>query len=711
MKLCGIFGGKYSKYPNLDKTLSGFVSIMLSEIDENGKLTDLAKKQSAHITFTYNQWVVFYKLVGQLEADKKADIARLLKEEAHLLLEGVYQKLAIFKRDDGGFSYNQTTSSPTSQGVPAAVVGSCESDVNATGIATSTLRYVYRVYQLYNDYSSAFTVPYIYTPEDSAYFVSLISSSGLNEKVEESDRMPDVLTFDASVDRVDVGASNGGVLSYYGALSNNVGNTTKDGMGNYLFFRSSISADPENATNKVLKINTYFDETGNASSSNSGTVLKITNSNLDSDTYIFTTKIYLDYYTANQTITQIIFNNSKGDNQTSAKINLKHTSTGLVLEEDSYHKGVNGVSDKYNLDVSSNQWFTLTLRLTKQYSSSSIKSMNMEIQINGYTVKSIDTGRISNGSLMDYDIDSIQLLHYRQSETQIYFDDMYASKVCVVHDYIPVVSVSPTCTEYGLREYMCRHCGHRDEESYPPEQIDFTGHDYSSRTTEPTCIESGYTTYTCSCGHSYIGDEVEAKGHDFTTVNRFPTYTEYICDCGYSYVNQENNHVHKYTATTLEATCTELGYTTYTCLCGDSYTADEIKPLGHSYVDMVVEPNCTDGGYTTRFCHCGASFVDNITEALGHDYVIVITSSTCTESGSEIGTCSHCGDKKVIGRVDPLGHNLENGECTRCDFAESSVNEENFDSEDTGKVTFWQAIANFFKSIGEFFKNLFSKKR
>ena len=38
-------------------------------------------------------------------------------------------------------------------------------------------------------------------------------------------------------------------------------------------------------------------------------------------------------------------------------------------------------------------------------------------------------------------------------------------------------------------------------------------HSYTKVVTEPTCTEKGYTTYTCSCGYSYVDDYVNAKGH------------------------------------------------------------------------------------------------------------------------------------------------------------------------------------------------------
>lgn len=40
-------------------------------------------------------------------------------------------------------------------------------------------------------------------------------------------------------------------------------------------------------------------------------------------------------------------------------------------------------------------------------------------------------------------------------------------------------------------------------------------HSYTVVVTEPTCTEKGYTTYTCSCGDSYVDNETDALGHNF----------------------------------------------------------------------------------------------------------------------------------------------------------------------------------------------------
>ena len=107
-------------------------------------------------------------------------------------------------------------------------------------------------------------------------------------------------------------------------------------------------------------------------------------------------------------------------------------------------------------------------------------------------------------------------------------------------------------------------------------QIELTAHEhsYSEAVTAPTCTEAGYTTHTCSCGHSYKDTEVEATGH---------SYADGMCTvCGEA--EGVAPHEHEYVATVTEPTCTEAGYTTHTCSCGESYNDTEVAAKGHYYV-------------------------------------------------------------------------------------------------------------------------------
>ena len=140
----------------------------------------------------------------------------------------------------------------------------------------------------------------------------------------------------------------------------------------------------------------------------------------------------------------------------------------------------------------------------------------------------------------------------------------YTTHTCVrcAHSYLTAVTEA-TGHSYGewttVKEADCDHAGERVRECLAcgeeqSEAILPTGHAYTAEVVAPTCTESGYTVYTCTCCFSsYISDLTEALGHD---------------------------HV----ATVIEPTCTEGGYTEHTCSrCGDSFTTDPTAAQGHDW--------------------------------------------------------------------------------------------------------------------------------
>ena len=177
-----------------------------------------------------------------------------------------------------------------------------------------------------------------------------------------------------------------------------------------------------------------------------------------------------------------------------------------------------------------------------------------------------------------------------------------------------------SCTKEGLKERSCE-CGNKESE-----KIALAEHSYTSEVTAPTCTETGYTTYTCTCGDSYTADATEAVGHSYTSEVTAPT-------------------------------CTVGGYTTYTCTCGDTYTADTTVAKGHSYTSEVTEPTCTDGGYTTYTCTvCGYDCKDNEVVASGHvagDSKIV-TEPNCYDGGYTTYLCEVCGESYVDDETEPV---------------------------------------------------------
>lgn len=71
------------------------------------------------------------------------------------------------------------------------------------------------------------------------------------------------------------------------------------------------------------------------------------------------------------------------------------------------------------------------------------------------------------------------------------------------------VAKEPDCTNPGEKYRYCTVC-EIGEFSYP----EALGHNHEPEVTAPTCTESGYTTYTCVCGDSYIDNYTDATGHD-----------------------------------------------------------------------------------------------------------------------------------------------------------------------------------------------------
>ena len=53
-------------------------------------------------------------------------------------------------------------------------------------------------------------------------------------------------------------------------------------------------------------------------------------------------------------------------------------------------------------------------------------------------------------------------------------------------------------------------------------------HSYNAVTNAPTCTENGYTTYTCTCGEYYVGNEVATTAHNFDKL----IDGQYTCSCG-----------------------------------------------------------------------------------------------------------------------------------------------------------------------------------
>ena len=118
------------------------------------------------------------------------------------------------------------------------------------------------------------------------------------------------------------------------------------------------------------------------------------------------------------------------------------------------------------------------------------------------------------------------------------------------------------------------------------------------------------------------------------------------------YAKFTENHIHSFTATVLEPTCTQQGYTTYTCSCGVSFIDDYVNALNHDYNSIKTEPTCTQQGYTTHTClRCGDNYIDTYVHAIEHEFTDYVydNNATYNADGTMTAACKHgCGATNTI---------------------------------------------------------------
>ncbi len=276
----------------------------------------------------------------------------------------------------------------------------------------------------------------------------------------------------------------------------------------------------------------------------------------------------------------------------------------------------------------------------------------------------------------------------------------------IAHTEATDSAVAPTCTATGLT--AGKHCSVCGKVIVAQTVVDALGHTYTSSVTAPTCTAKGYTTYTCSCGDSYVANYTDKIAHTSSewltdsnatctvagtkhkectvceatletaviptiahteavdsAVNATCTSTgltagKHCSVCGKVTVAQTVVDAlgHTYTTSVTAPTCTAKGYTTYTCSCGDSYVANYTDKIAHTGSTWITDSNatCTIAGSKHKECTvCHAVLETAVIAATGHTYTSSVTAPTCTAKGYTTYTCS-CGDSYVSNYTDKIAH-------------------------------------------------------
>ncbi len=197
-------------------------------------------------------------------------------------------------------------------------------------------------------------------------------------------------------------------------------------------------------------------------------------------------------------------------------------------------------------------------------------------------------------------------------------------------------------------------------------------HEYETKTIPPTCVEKGYTTYTClRCGDVRTEDYVEAAGHksESETVTE-PTCTtdgkrSGICSvCGESYEEVLPALGHAYG----EWKNNGDGTHTRTCMNDSSHT--ETGNCTYEYMLIGKVADNQDGTIGYRCTVCTYFYTKTVTrENCIHELTEIrdVSEATCTQDGCTGNTCcAICGQILEKGDILPaLGHTWDGGAVTK----------------------------------------------
>ncbi len=139
----------------------------------------------------------------------------------------------------------------------------------------------------------------------------------------------------------------------------------------------------------------------------------------------------------------------------------------------------------------------------------------------------------------------------------------------------------------------------------------------------------------------------------------------------------------------------------------------------HTNIENVPEvaSTCQTTGHAagTKCADCGAVLSGCEEYPLADHSFTVLTqtvNATCTDGGYKVYKCANCDATETRDRVNALGHDYQDGVCTRCSQPDPTYNPDGGD--DNGGsgnffTNFFARIRAFFQRIVEFFRNLFNR--
>lgn len=229
-----------------------------------------------------------------------------------------------------------------------------------------------------------------------------------------------------------------------------------------------------------------------------------------------------------------------------------------------------------------------------------------------------------------------------------------------------------TCAVKGYTgDDVCSACGTVVTKGTETDLIDHV-YDNGKITKEPTCIEQGVFTFTCTgCGTTKT-DSLQKVPHKDEYHDALDGTHDHTCE--FCTLSENAAHTPKDNGVLHPADCLSAEYTEHTCsLCNGVYRlyTEGSTALGCSFGDWSVTKNatCSADGEMTRTCtRCtGVETLAIPKNDASHSYKLVNTfPATCSDEGTERHQCEFCDDAYTV-TLQKLPHNytsvetLDNG--------------------------------------------------
>ena len=342
---------------------------------QNAVKTILSEAESIRITYLFNPWATLgllrKLLVTVQDSLSLSHYDSYMKQNAVNMVTAATHTLAVYRQEDGSFSFLPTGSSPTIYGTPVAVPGTKEGDVNANNLAISFATHICTSLGVDG------TIP-IFSYQHGVLFRELLDNapSIVKQKNQLANGTP--ATFDFNGDTVGSQPSSGTITAKTGTAftvkndpvsgsANRVleirKNTEGDNDGGLITFPTVTNYAQNDDAVMVSEFKLYIDGStrfGNSISNKNSLVI-----------------MQVRYYAGGSCIYMPCFTFNNSDNPTGFYYNVgKSTSGGFVEKPD---EGNAGGRRLFQFDT----WYTFRLEFTMKKPGQTGQEFCVSVYVNG----------------------------------------------------------------------------------------------------------------------------------------------------------------------------------------------------------------------------------------------------------------------------------------------------------------------------------------